>query len=283
MRKAKDSLTHIKVLMIDGDRSLRCVPHRHSQDKETEVAKMSAIGERVCSISHDMRHSLSAIYANAELLERPNIRAYEQADLLCEIQQAVVTMTELIDSLLQFANSGGKDPRVRKRISHVIENAINSVRRHPDGNCVSITQSTSSNAEATIDAKRLESAIYNLLINACQAAICATDVPKVNVDLEVVDNCIYITITDNGIGVPSSVRRTLFDPFVTSGKRNGTGLGLALARRIAEEHGGNVSLQGSVRGKTVFTLMLKSNKPQTNRGQLTCVADNEARIVSSKG
>jgi len=52
---------------------------------------------------------------------------------------------------------------------------------------------------------------------------------------------------------------TLFDPFVTAGKPNGTGLGLTLARRIAEEHGGSVSLVESNPGGTVFTLSLTKN------------------------
>src|SRR6202041_3804583 len=110
-------------------------------------------------------------------------------------------------------------------------------------------------AEAEIDARNLESAIYNLLLNACQAATRSTCLPEVQVHLTEVDERIYVTISDNGPGIPASVRRTLFDPFVTAGKPNGTGLGLTLARRIAEEHGGSVCLQ-SIRERTVFTLSL---------------------------
>jgi signal transduction histidine kinase len=95
-----------------------------------------------------------------------------------------------------------------------------------------------------------------LLLNACQAARRSTHVPEVQVDLTEVDEQIYITILDNGPGIPASVRRTLFDPFMTAGKPNGTGLGLTLARRIAEEHGGSVCLEESNRERTVFTLSL---------------------------
>ena len=83
--------------------------------------------------------------------------------------------------------------------------------------------------------------------------------PQVKVHLTEVDERIYVTISDNGPGVPASVRRTLFDPFVTAGKPNGTGLGLTLARRIAEEHGGSVCLVESNPGRTVFTLSLTKN------------------------
>jgi signal transduction histidine kinase len=82
----------------------------------------------------------------------------------------------------------------------------------------------------------------------------------VKVHLTEVDERIYVTIVDNGPGIPTSVRRTLFDPFVTAGKPNGTGLGLTLARRIAEEHGGDVCLEESNRDRTVFTLSLTKNR-----------------------
>jgi K+-sensing histidine kinase KdpD len=69
---------------------------------------MSAIGRMACSISHDMHHSLTAIYANAEFLERHDIRASVRADLLLAIQEAVLAMTERIESLLHSVVSDEK-------------------------------------------------------------------------------------------------------------------------------------------------------------------------------
>jgi signal transduction histidine kinase len=225
-----------------------------------EAERMSAIGRMTCSISHDMRHSLTAIYANAEFLERRDICASVRADLLLEIQEAVLAMTERIDSLMEFGSDGRKSPLVRARVSLVVEKAVAAVKFHPDGRNVSITVGKFPPTEADIDARNLESAIYNLLLNACQAAAPSAHMPEVKVDLTEVDERIYVKISDNGPGIPVSVRRTLFDPFVTAGKPNGTGLGLTLARRIAEEHGGSVCLEESNRERTVFTLSLTKHK-----------------------
>jgi signal transduction histidine kinase len=227
---------------------------------QIEADRMSTIGKMACSISHDMRHSLTAIYANAEFLERRDISASVRADLLFEIQEAVLAMTECIDSLLQFGSSGRKNPLVHARVSLIVEKAVAAVKFHPDGRNVSITVGKFPPVEADIDPRNLESAIYNLLLNACQAATRSTHVPEVKVHLAEVDERIYITILDNGPGIPASVRRTLFDPFVTAGKPNGTGLGLTSARRIAEEHGGSVCLEESNAEGTVFTLSLMKNR-----------------------
>ena len=239
---------------------LRNEPQGPALSQLMEAERMSAIGSMACSISHDMRHLLAPIYANAEFLECHDICASVRAGLLREIQQAVLAMTERIDSLLQFANSGRKSIFAHEPVSLVVEKAIVAVKCHPEGRNVSITAGKLPSAEADIDVKALESAIYNLLLNACQAAACSSHLPEVEVNLTEVDERIYITILDNGPGIPAFVRRTLFDPFVTAGKRNGTGLGLSMARRIAEEHGGSVCLEESNGERTVFTLSLTKNR-----------------------
>jgi signal transduction histidine kinase len=261
VRKTKSS-DRGNILMFDKGvgRHLRIQPQRRVQSQPVQAERMSTIGRMACSISHDMRHSLAAIFANAEFLERHETCAGARADLLLEIQEAVLAMSERIDSLLQFASSGRKNPLVHERISLVVEKAVAAVKFHPDGRNVSVTVGKLPPVEADIDARNLESAIYNLLLNACQAATRSTHVPEVKVHLTEVDERIYVTILDNGPGIPASVRGTLFDPFVTAGKPNGTGLGLTLARRIAEEHGGSVCLEESNRQRTVFTLSLTKNR-----------------------
>jgi signal transduction histidine kinase len=250
------------ILMFDKGvgLDLRNEPQRRAPSQLVEAERMSAIGRMTCSISHDMRHSLTAIYANAEFLERDDLCASVRADLLLEIQEAVLAMTERIDSLLQFGSSGRKSPLVHARVSLVVEKAVAAVKFHPDGQNVSITVGKFPPAEADIDARNLESAIYNLLLNACQAATRSTHVPEVTVHLTEIEERIYVTILDNGPGILASVRRTLFDPFVSAGKPTGTGLGLTLARRVAEEHGGSVCLEESNRERTVFTLSLMKNR-----------------------
>jgi signal transduction histidine kinase len=263
------------------DLDLQNEPPRPAPSQLTEVERMSAIGRMAWSISHDLRQSLSAIYANAEFLERHDRSASARAELLLEIQEAVFAITERIDSLLQFGSSGHTYPLVHERVSLVVEKAIAAVKFHPDGRNVSITIGKFPPAEADIDPRNLESALYNPLLNACQAATCSTHVPEVKVHLTEVDERIDVTILDNGPGVPASIRRTLFEPFVTAGKSNGTGLGLTLARQIAEQHGGSVCLEESNPGGTVFILSLTKNRQSPLEGQQSGRAGFRARDESA--
>jgi signal transduction histidine kinase len=239
---------------------LRNGAQRSQHSYVTEAGRMSAIGRMVCAISHDMRHSLTAIYANAEMLENHKIRASVRADLLLEIQDAVLAMTDRLNSLLQFGRSERNNPFVRQRVAAVVEKAVAAVEFHPDGRNVEITVGTLPLAEADINPWSLQSAVYNLVLNGCQAARHSTRAPRVEVRGAEVDERIYVTVLDNGPGIPASVRRTLFNPFVTAGKPNGTGLGLTIARRIAEEHGGSVCLDELHREMTAFTLSLTKTR-----------------------
>ena len=251
---------NITMFSKDVGLALQDEPKRRAQNQLTESETASIISDMACTISHDMRHSLSTVYANAEFLECPDMSMHVRADLVRDIQECVLEMTERLDSLLQFARSGRRRPFVHGRVSTIVEKAIVAVKSHPSGRNVSIRVGKFPLAEADIDAMSLQSAIYNLLLNACQAATRSVDIPEVEVFLIEVGQWLYITILDNGPGIPVSVRETLFDPFVTAGKSNGTGLGLTLARRIAEEHGGSVLLDESNPKRTVFTLSLTKNR-----------------------
>ena len=154
----------------DPGQELRNELQRCEQGRLRVAERMAAIGMMACSISHDMRHSLAAIYANAEFLEGRDRGASERTDLLLEIQEAVVRMTERIDSLLQFGSSGRNDSLTPESVSFVLEKAIAAVKLHPDGRNVSISVGKIPPVEAAdIGAGNLgEYAIYNLLLNACQ-------------------------------------------------------------------------------------------------------------------
>jgi len=121
------------VLMFDKSvgLDLRNELPRRAQSQLIAAERMSEIGSMACFISHDMRHSLSAIYANAEFLECHNLCASERADLVLEIQDAVLAMTARLDSLLQFGSGGQQNPVVHERVSLVVKKAIVAVKLHP--------------------------------------------------------------------------------------------------------------------------------------------------------
>jgi signal transduction histidine kinase len=130
------------------------------------------------------------------------------------------------------------------------------VRAHPGARDVKIILHALVPVMAWIDARKLGRAVYNLLLNGCQAARRGYGPATTTVSLLEDEKAIYIKIADNGLGVPETIRQTIFLPFVSEGRESGVGLGLTLAQQIAQEHGGNITLETNLERHTVFTITL---------------------------
>jgi signal transduction histidine kinase len=229
---------------------------RDTRQELVEAERLATIGRMASSISHDLRHYLSAVYANAEFLGYDSGNARERVELLTEIRQGVRGMTDLIESLLLFSRTGQPLQLSWESLPFLVERSVAMVRAHPDAQKVAFTVEPMPPIEVWTDTLKIERAVYNLLLNGCQAARQGAGPPQIRVSLSDDGDRYCIRVTDNGRGVPESVRRALFQPFVSEGKASGIGLGLALAHKIAQEHGGEVRLERSEPGKTIFALSL---------------------------
>ena len=227
-----------------------------------ESERLATIGRMASSVSHDLRHYLAAVYANAEFLASPTLPVNERTELFEEIRLAVNGTTDMLDSLLIFSRTGSALQRVPTTIIVVLERAVSLLRTHPDAEHVSIRIERSEiDTTAAVDSKQMERAIFNLLLNACQSARQYADRREVVIHTSADKVSVSVTITDNGPGVAAAIRNSLFDPFVSQGKQKGTGLGLTLAWSVAREHGGDVKLISSRPGETIFCITVARDTP----------------------
>ena len=229
---------------------------RAAREELVAAERLATIGQMASSISHDLRHYLSAVYANAEFLGYDAIGQDERLELLSEVRQGVRGMTDLIDSLLLFSRTGESLQLSYESLPFLAERSMAMVRAHPDVHNVHIVLEPMPQIEGWIDARKIERSAYNLLLNACQAARQGSALPEVRVVLVETEEYISFFFIDNGPGVPEAIRESLFQPFVSVGKPSGIGLGLTLAQKIAQEHGGSVVLEESRAGRTVFQFSL---------------------------
>jgi signal transduction histidine kinase len=229
-----------------------------------ESERLATIGRMASSVSHDLRHYLAAVYANAEFLASGRLSESERNEIFGDIRAAVLGTTDMIESLLILSRTGASATRVLESMPQLLERTISLFRAHPDAEGVRILPQLGDPAEGTalVDGKQIERAVYNLLLNACQAARTGSTEPVVNITLETQKRNCIVTVTDNGAGVPENIRSSLFEPFVSEGKQKGTGLGLTLTQCIATEHGGQVLLVSSRPGETVFQMQVARDLPQ---------------------
>jgi signal transduction histidine kinase len=230
-----------------------------------ESERLATIGRMASSVSHDLRHYLAAVYANAEFLASPMLPANERAELFDEIRLAVNGTTDMLDSLLIFGRTGTALQRVETSMTALANRAVALVRTHPDAEGVTVRVGPGADITAAIDAKQMERAVYNLLLNGCQSARHSSDRREVSIAVDGDETTASVTITDSGLGVAEGIRENLFDPFVSLGKQRGTGLGLTLAWSVAREHNGSVQVVSSRPGEAVFRLTVSRVASGTKR------------------
>ncbi len=244
---------------------------RRTQKELLDSERLATIGRMASSISHDLRHYLSAMYANAEFMSDGNISQTEREELMVEVQTAVQGMTDLLESLLLFTQTGRALHPELESIALILQRAVAMTRSHPASRDVKITIKGLSSVEAWVDSRKLGRAVFNLLLNACQAARRGAAAAAVTLSLYEDQQWIRIRIADNGPGVPVSVRQKIFLPFVSEGRESGIGLGLTLAQQIAQEHGGSITLDQTSEGETAFTI----NLPKSSLDALGVVVESK--------
>lgn len=244
-----------------------------------EAEQLATIGRMASSISHDLRHSLSAITANAEFLCESGLSREQKEELYQEVRAGVNRMTDLIDSLLEFARTRESLNPSYGSVREPVRRVVQAVRTHPRYQRVEIEECFHSSGLGWFDSRKLERALYNLVLNACDAA------PESNgrVWIEVADraDATVIEVSDNGPGIAIAIRDRLFQPFVSYGKENGTGLGLTVVQKIVHDHNGKVETERRL-GKTVFRIILpipEQRRMQTRSGDVLDAA-TEARTIA---
>jgi signal transduction histidine kinase len=224
----------------------------HQQQIETE--RIAALGRAASSISHDLRHYLAAVVANAEFLYEAEELKLDKSEIYKEIQTASNQMTDLIDSLRELAHQRSTISPEPTNLGQIIRRAIEAVKARPEFRSRTITLIARESVEGVFDPKKLERAFFNLVLNACEAT--PDGESRVTVDVQTRKDSFEVRVIDQGAGVPSNIRDMVFDPFVSSGKPNGTGLGLAIVSKIVHDHGGSVSLERTSETGTVMLVKL---------------------------
>ena len=227
---------------------------RKTQEKLLEAERLATIGRMASSISHDLRHSLAAIVANAEFLCESRLSPEQREELYEEVRTAVNQMTDLIDSLLEFSRTREALRPTHGSVGDTAERVAHAIKTHPDFHEVNITVLQKGNSTGWFDVKKMERVFYNLMLNGCEAVAAGTG--RILVDVREIPSGVEIRVTDNGHGIPAAVRGRLFEPFVSEGKENGTGLGLTVVQKIVQDHGGEVSVEKTSAEGTVFRLRL---------------------------
>jgi len=235
--------------------SLRSVP----LDLPT-LEPLSAVSRMVALVSHDLRHPLTAILANAEFLTRSDIGEMERNDLYNEIRCAVDRMNGLLSSLLECSKGCDTLRPGARNILDTVERAIRMTSVRQEFRRITIEHRHEGISVGWFDSDRLERVLGNLVLNACEAV--SPDTGHIVITSTGDRASLRLAVWDNGPGIPPGIQDSVFQPFISYGKPEGSGLGLAIAKKIVQDHGGEIYLNGGNETGTLFRITIPFAIPE---------------------
>ena len=213
-----------------------CASIRQAREDLIRQERISTIGRLSGSIVHDLRNPLAAIYGGAEMLVDADLPPSHVKRLAGNIYRASRRIQELLQDLLNVSRGSRSAPEMC-RLREVASAACDSLASTASSQHIEITLNVAPEIEVPVERSRMERAFVNLIANSIDVM---PDGGAIDISAELRDDSVVVHVSDNGPGVAPEIRSQLFQPFVTAGKRNGLGLGLALSRQTVIEHGGDM-------------------------------------------
>jgi two-component system, LuxR family, sensor kinase FixL len=215
---------------------------KQAQERALQAERLAAIGEVVTGLAHESRNALQRSQACLEMLALAVRDRPEALDLIARIQKAQDHLHTLYEDVRGYAAPIKLD-RAPCDLAHVWREAWNHLEEAREQKQAALIEATEGiDLRCVADAFRLEQVFRNILDNALAAGP-----PPVAVEVRADDDLIQgrpairVGFHDNGPGIPPERRPKVFDPFYTT-KARGTGLGMPIARRIVEAHGGRIAI-----------------------------------------
>ena len=221
-------------------------------------ARLAALGEAVAKINHDLRNMLTSAQMASDRLAALGDPQVSQA--LPRLERALDRAIRLAEDVLEYGRSSEPAPQIAPvPLRPAIEAAAEDAGLSDAG--VRLVCEVAAEATVRADSDQLHRILVNLMRNAREAiehAPLKHGRGTVTASATEQDGAALIRLTDDGPGVAERVRERLFQPFAGSGRPGGAGLGLAIARELAQAHGGDVTLAASGPGGSTFEVRLPS-------------------------
>jgi two-component system sensor histidine kinase PilS (NtrC family) len=220
----------------------RILPAPFSDDEVRQrLERLAALGARSAEVAHELRNALSVLETSLHLAKRavrgnPDVEqrlVLHFARMAEQIHAGQAIVREALDSTRL-----GVMERAPVDLRSFLLEVVSAVQR-PDSVSVDVEAPA---AQVSIDARQIRQLLLNLLRNAFEALAARDGGGAVRVVARVDGGSLGVEIHDDGPGIDPALELRLFQPFAT-GKRGGTGLGLAVCRRIAEAHGGGIEVR----------------------------------------
>ncbi|MBI4584681.1 MAG: PAS domain S-box protein [Planctomycetes bacterium] len=215
-----------------------------------EQASLARLGELAAVVAHEVKNPLAGIAGALRIIHGRLPQECSDRAIMEEILIRIDSLTKSVSDILVYARP--RKPILQSLpIRFLLEDCFALLSEDPLFASVEV-RLTGADLTVPGDAELLKPVFVNFLVNSAQAM---KGKGRIAVHVQTENGCCQISLADTGPGIPAELQEKIFEPFFTT-KPQGTGLGLTIARRIIELHGGNIAIQCPPEGGTTILVQL---------------------------
>lgn len=210
--------------------------------------RLSAVGRMASTIIHDIKNPMGTLRVYAQVMKKKsgNEEAAKLADEMIHQVDRFVNMTQ---EILDFTRGVSSLNISELEFAEVMENVLAFIEKDLVKNNVELVRDTKFQGKVKMDQDKVVRVFYNIASNARDAM---PKGGKLIVKTEQSNGFVKIEFVDSGTGMPDEVKKRMFEPFMTYGKKHGTGLGMAIVKKVIDDHKGKIEIDSEMgKGTTI--------------------------------
>jgi signal transduction histidine kinase len=240
------------MLRLVASQLAAAMAHVTTREARERERRLATVGRLLAGVLHDLKSPITVISGYAELLA-VKAGGDEGQEYLAHVHKALERMSTMAEEIISFSRG---ERRVLPRstpLKQFVDGFVKQIIHHLDSNSITLDLQVRTSGSARLDEDKLTRAFQNIVLNAVEAM---PDGGSLTLEVDQIGDELIFSFTDTGPGIPEEIQGSLFQSFVTLGKENGTGLGLAVAREIVEGHGGKINFTTTRTGGTTFLVAI---------------------------
>lgn len=257
-------VSELKTKMGELEKAYRQL--EEAQQKVINKEKLSTIGSMASKIIHDLKNPMTSISGFAELImsiseekeenlkpEKVKANYKEIKEFAQIIKDEVKRLVDMTSEILQYAKGDILYNKTPMPLKDILLSMISGVRRTLKKENIEIKVDVPDEPVIIeLDQDKIIQMLYNLIYNARDAM---PEGGTIIIKLEKQEkDKVTLSVIDNGKGMPENIKNNIFEPFVTYGKSSGTGLGMAIVKKIVDAHKGKIEVESKVNEGTRFDI-----------------------------
>ena len=213
--------------------------------------RLSAVGRMASTIIHDIKNPMGTLRVYAQVMKKKSGNE-EAAKLADEMIHQVDRFVNMAQEILDFSRGVSATNIVETDFGEVMEGVLLFIEKDLTKRSIKIEKNLGFQGKVKVDTDKIVRVFYNIASNAADAMPTGG---TLFVTTENTGDMVKVDFKDTGTGMPEEVKRRIFEPFVTFGKKHGTGLGMAIVKKVMDDHKGKIEIETEIGKGTTIRLL----------------------------